>query len=67
VARIGISSGNKRATHKAPVEMQMIGRWAKVYLENEVFDFKEHSSLHFPANKTHSIEAISDFKMLLIK
>ena len=69
VAVIAIPEGNKLAPHKAPVDVLIIGLEgkAKVHLGKEEFEFHEHSALRFPANKMHGIEALSDFKMLLIK
>lgn len=69
VAVVNIPKGKKLVPHRAPVDVLIVGMMgnAKVFLGEKTYDFFEGSYLTFPANKVHSVEAKTDFKMLIIK
>lgn len=69
VAMIAMSNGQSLAPHRAPVDVMIVGLEgrATVRVEHQLFSFDEKSILRFPANAIHAVEALTDFKMLLIK
>ena len=69
VAMIAMSDGQSLAPHTSPVDVLIVGLQGKatVRIEHQLFSFDEKSVLRFPANTVHAVEALTDFKMLLIK
>ena len=69
VAVISISAGDELRAHIAPVDVMIIGLEGKaeIMLEGEKFEMKQHQNIKFPAGVIHSVKALTDFKMLLIK
>lgn len=69
VTMVALANGQSLAPHKAPVDVLIIGLEGKatVRVEHQLFSFYEKSVLRFPAETIHAVEALTDFKMLLIK
>lgn len=69
VTMVALANGQSLAPHKAPVDVLIIGLEGKatVRVEHQLFSFHEKSVLRFPAETIHAVEALTDFKMLLIK
>ena len=69
VAVISIAEGDQLAAHSAPVDVMIIGLEgeALVTLLGVEYKMTPHQNIKFPANAIHSVLAITDFKMLLIK
>ena len=69
VVVISISAGDELAAHRAPVDVMIIGLegQAEVTLLGEKHHMIPHANIRFPAGVVHSVKALTNFKMLLIK
>ncbi len=69
VVVIAISAGDRLKPHSAPVDVLLVGLEgeAQITLSGKWYTIKPNESIQFPANEVHSVEASTNFKMLLIK
>jgi quercetin dioxygenase-like cupin family protein len=69
IAVISICAGDQLAAHSAPEDVMVIGLEgdAEVTLSGVKYHLQSHQNICFPAKAVHSIHAITNFKMLLIK
>ncbi len=69
VSLVNFPRGHGLKPHSAPVDVLVVGisGEAEVKINDHTMHMKPNDYIIFPANEKHSVEALTAFKMLIIK